>query len=105
MIDFVENKFVLNLMITSLASGITAIFFFSIHSLLQRQQLSSEVSVVEIAQWKLMVTSCLCLPYALLTEGSWGRGKELPGIGCPAVSVPFDLGENGLMLYHEPSSL
>ena len=46
MIDFVENKFVLNLMITSLASGITAIFFFSIHSLLQRQQLSSEVSVV-----------------------------------------------------------
>ena len=52
-----------------------------------------------------MVTSCLCLPYALLTEGSWGRGKELPGIGCPAVSVPFDLGENGLMLYHEPSSL
>lgn len=91
MIDFVEMKFVLNLMITNLASGISATCFSCIHSLLQRQQLSSEVSVVEIAQWKLMVTSCLCLPYALLTEGSWGRGKELPGIGCPALSVPLIL--------------
>eukprot|EP00435_Cladocopium_sp_Y103_P023361 s2879_g5.t1 len=27
------------------------------------------VSVVEIAYWKMLVTSCLCLPYAFLTEG------------------------------------
>jgi len=30
----------------------------------------NEVSVVEIAYWKMLVTSCLCLPYAFLTEGS-----------------------------------
>ncbi|CAK9050768.1 unnamed protein product [Durusdinium trenchii] len=28
-----------------------------------------KVSVLEIAQLKLMVTSCLCLPYAIITEG------------------------------------
>ena len=40
--------------------------------LLEHLTSSNEVSVVEIAYWKMLVTSCLCLPYAFLTEGSIG---------------------------------
>jgi len=65
------------------------------------------VSVVEIAQWKLMVTSCLCLPYALLTEGIkpwstmtsrtfWAESSALLLCGSVVITIGFQWATVGL---------
>ena len=56
------------------------------------------VGVAEIAQWKLFVTSSLCLPYALLTEGLapwstlvsssfWADSSSLLLLGSVAITL------------------